>query len=473
MSYNPDNQYRCTIIRGKSQTEMEDLLPYYAQTVHNNCPCSKNDFDERCNKQLSKYIFGNDNYEDLPSANQKTIRNHITEIMGKLLGLYYTTLDNIVYESESCKFLLSTNDFPAFFKNICVNFQFPNFAEKIQTLTERISKRIKIRPLCYVVAFLNYARSQKENKAITKQEIGYYILNNLDVLRGEVSVNEVYSRIMSDRKNNVHKPKLSGSHDWQHIKEQFNLLTLSNIVDEDSNFIWLNEKENNAINFFVKKNDEVLFDLYKYNLDSEEGKKLARAEWNYHYGMLNQEINNLDTKFDNADEPSIGEKPLTKERGAVGLTTVEIGDKGEAFVYKMECDRIRSYKERLVNKVILLGKTKGLGYDIKSIEANENPSKPEFDRYIEVKSTVRISEPSFDNQWTDSINLTSKEWIAAEQHREYYNIYRVYFTKSKTIVVKINNPFQKAENGEIEVYPTVYQMDFSSKSIKKQYEEQR
>ena len=149
---------------------------------------------------------------------------------------------------------------------------------------------------------------------------------------------------------------------------------------------------------------------------------------------------------------------------------VELGDKGEAFVYKMECERVKAYKERLVNKVLLLGKTKGLGYDISSIEANENPGKPEFARYIEVKSTTRISEPSFDALWSDSLNLTSKEWIAAEQYGEYYNIYRVYFTKTKTIVVKINNPFKKAAENEIEVFPTIYQMDFSARVIQKQYE---
>ena len=81
MSYKPENQYRCTIIRGKSQSEVEDLLPFYAQTVHKNCPCTKEEFDFRCNKQLSKFFFGNEDYDGLTDANKKTIRNHITEIM--------------------------------------------------------------------------------------------------------------------------------------------------------------------------------------------------------------------------------------------------------------------------------------------------------------------------------------------------------------------------------------------------------
>lgn len=467
MSYNPENQYRCTIIRGKSQSKMEDLLPFYAQTVHKNCPCTKGEFDARCNKQVTKYFFGNENFDELTDGNRMTIRNHITEIMGKLLGLYYTTLDDMVYETDSCSFLLSTYDFPAFFKSICLNLQFPNFADSIQNLRDKIHHKTNIRPLCYVVAFLDYARKQAVNKAITKQEVGYYILNNLDVLQGNISIEDVYNRIMSDRKNKIKREKLSGSHDWQHIKEQINLLKLSNIVEADSEYIWLNDKEEKAIKLFCAKNKEPLFDLYKYNLESGDDKKQALADWMFYFGKMNSEISKMKTQFGIPPQTS----ELKKEKGAVGVSSVELGDKGEAFVYRMECERVKAYKARLVNKVLLLGKTKGLGYDISSIEADENPDKPEFARYIEVKSTTRISEPSFNEDWCDSLNLTSKEWIAAEQYGEYYNIYRVYFTKTKTIVIRINNPFKKANDGKIEVFPTNYQMDFTANVIKKQYEE--
>ena len=46
--YNPENQYRCTIIRGKSQTDMEDLLPLYANMVHKFCPCEEEQFKTSC-----------------------------------------------------------------------------------------------------------------------------------------------------------------------------------------------------------------------------------------------------------------------------------------------------------------------------------------------------------------------------------------------------------------------------------------
>ena len=57
MTYNPEHQNRCTIIRGKSQTDMEDLLPLYANMVHKFCPCTEEEFKERCCTTLSKVLF--------------------------------------------------------------------------------------------------------------------------------------------------------------------------------------------------------------------------------------------------------------------------------------------------------------------------------------------------------------------------------------------------------------------------------
>ncbi len=458
--------YRCTIIRGKTQSEMEDLLPFYAQTVHKICPCNKSEFDQKCNNRLSLFFFKHQCYEDLPDSNKKTIRNHITEIMGKLLGLYYKAQDGDIYEADSCKHLNKYNDFPLFFKNICIHLQFPNASQKIKTISESISNRLKIRPLCFVVSLLYYAESQKENLLLTKQEIGYYALNNLYVLQGKVSEKEVYEQIIKDRKENIKHDKLKGSHDWQHINEMFNLLNLSNVTISDSVYIWLNKDEMSAILEFISYQKKSLFDMYKYKIEKREEQEQMNEDWGKYYGSIAPEIELMETQFRySSDTVVLSNDHPTKERGCVGLTTVELGDKGEALVFKMEKERVRKYKERLVNKVLLLGKTKGLGYDISSIEAEMNLKFPEFARYIEVKSTKRVTTPSLDENWSDSVNLTSKEWIAAAQYKEYYNIYRVYFTREKIIIVIINNPYQKLQDNIIDVYPTIYQMDFNSKAI--------
>lgn len=470
--YNPENQYRCTIIRGKSQSDMEDLLPLYANMVHKLCPCEERAFKESSRKILSKALFNTEAYTLLPESNLKTVDNHLTEIAGTLLGLYYPEEEEsgtIIYESESCRFLLEKNDYPTFFKNLCLNFQFPNGAKWIQFVKEDIDKQLNIKPFCFVVSLLYYAQNQKGSVLLTKQEVGYYVLNNLDALQGMVTYQEVYDRIISDRANKVKREKLSGSHDWQHIKEQFNLLELANIIETDATYLWLNKKESAAIKVFLKQSPNIGFDCYKYELGNTENNKTYLNDWKKYYGRFNQELANISTSFDN-QEIVILDRDEQKAQGGATKSTVDLGDEGEALVFKFEQERVRNFKERLVNKVLLLGKTKGLGYDISSIEADENPQKPEFARYIEVKSTKRVTTPKFDNQWCDSLNITAKEWVAAEQYGEYYNIYRVYFTKNNTIIVRIKNPYKRAQDGDIEVYPTIYQMNFGAKVIEIKYD---
>lgn len=464
--YTPENQYRCTIIRGKSQTEMEDLLPVYANIVHKYCPCTEETFRNSAFSDLSYTLFHTREFSQLPKNKQKTVKNHYTEIMGVLLGLFYPKYDAeakevIIHETDSCRFLIEKSDFPTFFKNLCLNYQFPNGEKKITTIQKEMELGIKLKPFCFVVKLLHIANSHKQ--LLSKQEIGYYALNNLDVLCGNVSADEVFNRIMEDRLNGIKRNKLSGSNEWQHIKEQFNLLELANLVEHDSERIWLNSEEASAIALFIKKQNSPMFDVYSYNLNTTVRRKQIVQDWKEYNGKFNMELLNT--------SPVLGYIDNAKLKGGVTAikSTTDLGNEGEALVFKLEQERVKSYKERLVNKVLLLGKTKGLGYDISSIEADENPENPEFARYIEVKSTRRTTRPSFNQNWTDSLNITRKEWVAAQQFGTAYNIYRVYFTKSEVIVVRIHNPFALSKEGKIEVFPTVYQMDFSSNVIQKSY----
>lgn len=127
---------------------------------------------------------------------------------------------------------------------------------------------------------------------------------------------------------------------------------------------------------------------------------------------------------------------------------------------KYEKKIVGDFNRRLVNKVNHLGRTHGLGYDITSIEANrvERREDKEKIRYIEVKTTARVSPPNPDFQ--DTINLTRNEWVAAEQQKEHFYIYRLYFTNSGPYLYIIKNPCQKNEEGSIYVTPTAYRMEY-------------
>ena len=373
--------------------------------VHKYCPCLKSEFKKFCYATLSKALFQTSAYDLLDESNQKTVQNHLTEIAGTFLGLYYPTHDEYgntyINESESCKYLVENNDFPTFFKNLCLNFQFPNGAKWIQTVQDEIKNKVHIKPFCYTLSLLYYA--QKQKIILTKQEVGYYVLNNLDVLQGNIAPEVVYNRIIQDRKNKVKREKLSGSREWQHINEQFNLLELSNLVESDATYIWLNKAEQNCIEIFINHINDFAFDAYKYDLSVASHRNQYVEDWKYVFGKFNEELLSITTQF----SVEIADKDeLIKESGAT-KSAVDLGDDGEALVFRIEQERVRKYKERLVNKVLLLGKTKGLGYDISSIEADENPQKPEFARYIEVKSTKRVTEPTFDNSWSITTSATT------------------------------------------------------------------
>lgn len=458
--YNPEEQYRCTIIRGKAQKDLDNLLPFYANFISRTCPCLKDDFDNSFNKELSSILF-NDVFDNLNEANQKTVRNHITEIAGKLFGMHYSDA-KYTYMSDSCAMLLETGDQPAFFKNICLNFQFPNATQKKQTIMDRANNNINLKPFHYIVSLLNQAR--KFNICLSKQDIAYYALNSLHVLQGKATVSEVIDMIIHDRKKNIQRPRLSGSRDMQHISEQLNLLELANIIIQNSDSITLNFNEQIVIDVFIKELELPFFDIYSY-VNGENISDALFVDWGKYYGEVRYSIDILATTLEsiNRTQPEIvlpGIAPKVKQ------STVELGDEGERFVFEMEKERVKKYKERMMNKVLLLGKIRGIGYDISSIEAEGED--PDFARYIEVKSTTRVTEPVIDDLWRDSINLTAKEWVAAKQYRKYYNIYRVYFIPNKTIVYIINDPYSKYENGDMDVYPTIYQMEINHKHIKQQ-----
>lgn len=455
--FNPDNQYRCTIIRGKSQNKMDDLLPLYANIIDEICPCEKKNFDHQFNDKLSLNFFKK-TFDKLSLAHQKTIRNHATEVAGKLFCLYLE-LDNCIQISDSCRMLLEYKDQPAFFKNLCLNFQFPNASQKSSTIIERIQNNIKFKPFHFIVQLLHY--TQENGESLTKQDIAYYALNSLEVLQGRVTVKEVYDTIIKDRADKITKHVLEGSKEMQHITEQLNLLELANLIRPEKGTIKLNDNEKSIIQIFKSDYDKDFFDIWQY-YDKVKANPLDHQvynDWAKYYSMVRYDY----TVVLQTNAKTFPSVPEVQPEPNKKLTTVEIGNKGENYIYQMEVERVRQYKSRLVNKVLLLGHVKGLGYDISSLEAEGKT--PEFTRYIEVKTTIRVTEPTFNDSWRDSLSLTAKEWSAAQQHAKFYNIYRVFFTPTKIIVYRINNPYSKSEEDELDVYPTMYQMEVKNHNI--------
>ncbi|MDA9182515.1 DUF3883 domain-containing protein, partial [Saprospiraceae bacterium] len=434
--FNPENQYRCDIIRSKSTKQMDDLLPAYASIISELCPINSKVFRTEIRDKFSYLLFEN-SFDNLGENNQKTVDNHRTEIASKLFGMYYEK-DGVIYESETTSKLLEDNDQPAFFKNLCLNFQFPNGTQSIKTISERVYDGISLKPFHFIISLLNEALKAKTT--ITKTEVAYYVLNSLDVLQGKVNSKNVLDKIIDDRSKGLFKEvKLVKNQAWtfQHISGQLNLLLLANLIRINGDTIYLNNKESETINKFLNELSTPLsFDINSYNLGDKEDRKLMYQDWAFYYSRVDVSDYDILTTSIEALQQDEALKPNEKVKKK-GINHNILGDEGEEYVYRIEKSRVTAYNPRLANKVIMLGKQRGIGYDISSVEANENIQDPEFARFIEVKSTKRTTVPSLDDKsWVDTINLTRKEWVAAKQYKMAYNIYRVYFTPNETIIRK-------------------------------------
>ena len=451
MVYNPEKQYRCTIIRGRSKNEMDDMLPVYATIIQEICPCQKTEFAIEFNKKLSKF---------LSSPTKKTLDNHRTEITGKLFGMWYLDDIGIVRISKRTENLIKNRDHPSFFKEISWNFQFPNGMDKVQTIKDRIHHKIQVRPCAFALKFI--LELSKKKIIPTKNELAYYVLNSQDVLQGKADVKEVVNTVIvrrgSTKTYRVQHANKQSSYSTQHITELINIMQLANLIKQEkrrnTTFIELNKNESEVISELAKCwNKKPIFDMYKFNLNNDKDIKKMYSEWGVSYSecLVDQSLlSTMSHKLIGFDV----EVALQIEK-----STQDIGDEGEIIVLNYEKNRVKQFLPRLVNKVIYFGKQKGLGYDIQSIVA-ENPN-PEHAIYIEVKSTVRVTVPT--KPFSDNFDLTRNEWVAAEQHKDRFFVYRVYLTNNGAHIYKMQNIIALKDNNEIYAEPLKYHIEFESK----------
>lgn len=445
MTYDPKRQYRCTIIRGKARSHIDDLLPAYANIINEICPSNKEPFAEMFDKKLAPF---------LPSPTKKTLNNHRTEIAGKLFGMWKGE-DGLIVPTERTMRLLKDRDQPEFFKEIISKLQFPNGMDKIQTIMERIKMKINFRPGSFVLMMLLVA--EKREMTLTVNEIAYYALNSLDVLQGKVAPDEVVETVVRGRASEefarVEVEGKASSYTMQHIRELLDLMELANLIrikrDGNLAYVSLNHREMEAIEYIAGKwNEKLEFDVYRFNLADRDEIKRMDYEWSQYYSRTET----VEGFF------STAAGSLTQEEipGPVGADVREIGEEGEIIVFESEKRRVGRFNVRLTNKVIYVGKQRGLGYDIVSIRA-ERPN-PEHHIYIEVKTTKRVTSPR--SAFRDQFVLTRNEWVAAEQHRDNYFIFRVYITNEGVKVFKMSDPVKMSKEEKIYAAPLNYGIEF-------------
>lgn len=454
MSYNPSNTYRCTIIRGKAQKEIEDYIPLYCNLISSICPCDIEEFQSLFDDEFSIHLYGR-LYAEETKSHQKVVRNHRTEIAGKLYSLYYYE-ENKVFESPLCKLFMETGNTPALFKSLCLNFQFPNGSQKLQqTVKNNILAKLRIKPYHYVLQLLHLAR--RKSVVLTQKDIGVYVLNSRDVLQGIATPQEVLERIVADRKHNVLPYQLKGnSKEFQHIREQLNFLVLANLIsiNDKNKEITLNIFEPILKTFLNESYTGIWEGVYKaYNPAEDHVEKTLESAW-MKYASTIKCKKSLLTKM--SFEYIGGEKLRT-------YSTQEIGDAGELAVIDYEERRLRDLGA-LTPKVEWVGKKRGIGYDVKS---NVNfPQGISESRFIEVKATTRITNPDSNSlKWLIKFALTRNEYYAAEKYQDKFYIYIIFLSAKNKSLFVIHNPHKKFREGTLELSAPKYDAKISAENI--------
>lgn len=455
MSYIHSEQFRCAIIRGKAQAELDNLLPYYASIISEICPTSKGNFDEFFNQKLAT-LLGEE-------TTKKTLDNHRTEIAGKLFGMYYIDAKKVVHISERTLKLLEDNDQPAFFKDLCLKMQFPSGMNANYTVFDQINHQINIRQLCFLIAVLKLCHDLEI--FLNVKQIGYYVLNSKSVLTRQATPEEVVTQIQIDLASDIYREipnpsNKASSYLYQHIKEQLTILQLANIITLSGNFYLINLNEIEFINFMANLAiTPPIFDFYSFeNLDQTESYKALQVEWDFFISrisditpeLLNSNVSEILTSG-LSHIPNI-DQSITRNF----VNTKDLGDAGEAFVFEYEKNLLRPYS--LEHKVQNKAHLRGIGFDIESFSYEDT-----LEKYIEVKATRRTT-PMPSNFAEDIINVTKNEWIAAEQHQDKFYVYRVIFHNSGVQLFRIQNPFKHYSDGTISAIPLTYRISFPNHS---------
>jgi hypothetical protein len=436
---------------------MEASLQLYASIIEELCPCEKTIFDDSFDSILEAKLRN--------PLGKKARNNHRSEIAGKLFGMYEVRNDGCVDMSERTAKFLKDGDMPAFFKDICLKMQFPSgsakYSGKIEwvTLDKQVSKTLKIRQFPFIIQLLYIS----PKKSLTKNEIGYYVLNSLNVLQGNATPKEVLDAVLSDRKNGIIRKignsTQNNSYKLQHINEQINLLELANLVEISKDKVTLNLRERKAIKIFKEQLYNTLyFDVYGYDLSTQDERKKFYAKWSEYYSRLSGEAKSGELKT--TAKTLIAKtslSPVTKKKSI--MSTVEIGDEGEKYIINYEHVRVEAFDKRLLSKIEFVGKKRGLGYDIRSVFAEG--TNPDREKYIEVKTTLSIYQLGKE----DSINLTRKEWEASQDYKDAYFIYRVYISKKGVKLHILRDIADKHTKSLIEAVPSNYRLSFDDRAI--------
>jgi Restriction endonuclease BpuJI - N terminal len=435
------------IIRGRGQTELDTLLPIFANLVERNTPLSPTDFDSTMIRSLGDIFPGHSN---------KTLRNYLTETIGQLFSMFYSENGQVEIAPLTLK-LIEDGDQPAFFKVLISRLQFPNPSAKKHKYDEEVEDGLNVKPLVLVLDLLRVAHHSKDK--ISFSELAFFVLNSMEALTGAHTGDSLYKDILRFRSTKRSLPTFSGSAARQHIKESLNLLILANLIRSDSIDYWINQYEIEAINKICESG--ISDGLFRHRNPLERHDEYQQA-WKKHAtslkGLPNEVLSTQVTSLG-------GAYPQRLVAGKPRRRATDIGREGELLVLDLENQAIdfcfpgkgwaaQDYTAR-----------RGIGFDIESIFCDE-PKLNGTPHRIEVKSTLRVTKPDLKNSSApDGFTLTRSERQAVDTYGETLSIYRVYIFAGGFNILVLRNPSALNKTGKLNLLPDTWSASYQPAEV--------
>jgi len=442
-------QRRTVIIRGRGQTELDNLLPIFCSIVEKSTPQPYSLFESEIIRELTAII---------PGQTAKTIRNYYTEILGQLFSTYYVEKGQAEISPLALK-LNSDGDQPFFFKVLASRIQFPNPSSKKHKYEEEVNDGLGVRPLVLVLQVMREV--EKTKTRTTFIEIAYHILNSLDAQRGTLSPKQICDRILRARTTKFIYPSFEGSFARQHIKESLNLLYLANLIRHDSTEYWLNPFENQAIDSICSLSASSALFRAKSSLESHQE---FQNSWKKHLTRISDlEIQDLQTNV-----ASLGSaRPMRLVSGKPRRRATDIGRDGELLVIDIENHSLDKAFPGSSFEAIDLAHVRGIGYDIESL-FHEGGAKHGQTHFIEVKSTLRVTKPELSKlSVKDNFTLTRSEKLAADIYKEQFSVFRVYIYTDGYSILKFNNLPNLANTSLLVLAPENWNVEYDPSKVVK------
>lgn len=446
--YTVPDKYKIRLhhVRPRFKNDIENVLIFIATEISKLSPMPSKDFATAVNSAIMRYPG---NSESTP----KTIDNWRTEISA-LFGFIEHNEDTDKCGNRA-KELAENGDLIECFKTFLFNFQYPGSHLTTKSIAELTESGVHFKPAQYILKLLKYAEEKTGKRAyITKPELCHCMFNDLRVVRDNQDVSDIWKRIEDNRANKIQYD--TNGDVIRYAGDIADYMVIANfLVTYDTKRYYINNLEELAVKSFIESSE--WFDGYDTLIKDRSGDynkiKLQYDKW---FKYVNRDLGDTDFKTDintflatdtETEETAVSESQksfmdLLSDNRAI--STKDIGDFGESLVFSHECERLRrEEREDLVHLIARIPTQLAVGYDIKSMEADDRQ------RFIEVKTTISSKPLQFFR-----VHLTPNEWRAAETNKDRYFIYRLMLSKTEQKLYVVQDPVGLYKRDSISMVPT-------------------